>query len=179
METTWISEAGEVIIRLLEAGGEKAIGALIWYLAYLLLRIVIIGGVICSVIWAISRAVNTSLTLYSDRKAGRITLLSEEVSKRWELQGEGEDAKLVLVEITKTTRRGDWKAAASYLERALPEEWSPKRTVEHKGDIFVKHLLLDGPDPFATPIEEGNNGSESVRAERGAERDGKKSTAAD
>lgn len=84
METTWIGEAGEVIIRLIEAGGDKAIAALLWYLAYLIIRIIVIGGVICLVIHTICRGVMRSLAFYNNSKLQRVSLLSEEVSKRWE-----------------------------------------------------------------------------------------------
>jgi len=98
METTWISEAGEVIIRLLETGGDKAIGALIWYLVYSILRILVIGGVICWVIHTVHSGVTGFLTTYSERRLERISLLSEEVSNRWE---------------------GSFKAALEHLEDAV------------------------------------------------------------
>lgn len=86
METTWISEAGEVIIRLIEAGGDKAIAALLWYLAYLIIRILTIGGVVCLVIYQLASGIQGFLDSHSERKRQHITLLSEEVSKRWEEQ---------------------------------------------------------------------------------------------
>lgn len=69
-------------------------------------------------------------------------------------QARAEAEGLMIGVLRRAANNGDWKAAAWWLERSLPERWGRRDHITHAGDTdqpLVINLQFDDPDPDEEP----------------------------
>jgi transcriptional regulator with XRE-family HTH domain len=97
----------------------------------------------------------------SRRLAAQLAGISEDTLSRWmkdtpefETECKRREALCALectdriMQEVKVGRDG-WKAAAAWLERRYPEEWSPRRQIEQVGDRSGLHVIVSYESPKA------------------------------
>jgi transcriptional regulator with XRE-family HTH domain len=97
----------------------------------------------------------------SRRLAAQLAGISEDTLSRWmkdtpefETECKRREALCALectdriMQEVKVGRDG-WKAAAAWLERRYPEEWSPRRQIEQLGDRSGLHVVVSYESPKA------------------------------